>query len=467
METFGKSNGRLLLRRGASLAASLLLVAGCASLENPGDLADELGPGHLLIRIGHTDSPQDELIVGVDGTEEHMWSESPQESAAMAVCLFVKCAYESPVQPEDFIEIRRFRPRDGSANRVILERRRDHDVHARMFRVQLSDRGGVWVPEMILVCHGSLSERADDYTVRQGSAESNRPPMLMVATSGGAIAEYGSFALPQEGGVPELRAARVKALPRIDGKADDSAWKSAGELVVRIDMPSNLKDPERRISLRAVHDGDSIAFLLVWEDPTRSVVHMPYSWDNEKKKYVPSDDCEIEDAAAIGFPHAGSFNPDMKAAAGTKWDVWHWKAARTNPGGYAQDRLHIYSKTKPEGLKSRKFNGPNDEPIWIARPEDEGRSVIRHLSAPSQRKADKVPQYEAQEPTGSAADVRAKGVWQKGKWTVEFQRKLKTGHDDDTPFDFAKPILFAVSTFDEMEQMNHDVSGTLKLTLAK
>ena len=46
------------------------------------------------------------------------------------------------------------------------------------------------------------------------------------------------------------------------------------------------------------------------------------------------------------------------------WDVWHWKAQRTGPTGYAMDRTHVFSATEPPGGKAKKYpakNGKDDK----------------------------------------------------------------------------------------------------------
>ena len=73
----------------------------------------------------------------------------------------------------------------------------------------------------------------------------------------------------------ELVAAKVSKLPAIDGKADDDAWKAAKEVVVKMDQPDE-DPPKKTISLKAVHDGDSICFLMVWADPDKNDEHSPF-----------------------------------------------------------------------------------------------------------------------------------------------------------------------------------------------
>lgn len=264
---------------------------------------------------------------------------------------------------------------------------------------------------------------------------------------------------------PELTAARVDKLPAIDGKADDEAWKKAPELVVRIDIPDKLDDPKKKISLKAVHDGDSVCILAVWEDKTANTQHLPYVWSADHYE-LPAEN-EVEDALSLAFPLAGPFNTDMFAGVESKWDVWEWRAYRAN-NGFAQDRWHVYTRQKPDGIKTRPYTDKDDKRIFIGRADDAGTPAAKKVEEPPQdKKGDKFPQWELQAPAGSCSDVAAKGVWAGGQWTVELKRKLKTGHDDDTVFDPAKGVEFAVAVFDACEKRDHDVSGKLMLKFGK
>ncbi len=165
--------------------------------------------------------------------------------------------------------------------------------------------------------------------------------ILAVAVSMGAIALCCANPGPESpsGAADELVATKVPKLPAIDGKADDDAWKTAKELVVKIDQPDE-EAPKKTISIKAVHDGDSICFLMVWADPDRNDQHSPFLWKDPAG--YEADDEKVEDACTLGFELEGKFDSDMKAGIESKWDVWEWGAARTNPSGYALDRTHVY-----------------------------------------------------------------------------------------------------------------------------
>jgi hypothetical protein len=259
----------------------------------------------------------------------------------------------------------------------------------------------------------------------------------------------------------ELGCAKVAKLPAIDGKADDDAWKSAKELVAKIDE-TDEENPKKKISLKAVHDGDSIAILMVWEDPDRSDSQAPFVW---KDSAYEADEEKVEDRCSIGFEMEGKFDSDMKAGIESKWDVWEWCAARAN-NGYGFDRTHIYSKTPPPPpIKARRLTARDGSLINFWHPMDEGTPCYKTVPMPESKGAPVVQQFVPQTPTGSSADVQAKGDWANGKWTVEFKRKLNTGHKDDTVLAAGKSLGIAVATFDKAEKGDHMVSKVITLKI--
>lgn len=260
----------------------------------------------------------------------------------------------------------------------------------------------------------------------------------------------------------ELVATKVSKLPAIDGKDDDDAWKAAKDLVARIDQPDE-EAPKKTISVKAVHDGDSICFLMVWADPDKNDQHSPFLWKDSA--YEPDDE-KVEDACTLAFELEGKFDSDMKAGIESKWDVWEWGAARTNPSGAALDRTHVYSKNAPmPPLKGRRLTDRNGGQIFFTHPIDAGAACYKKIEAPEAKGAPMILQFPSQPASGSAADVQARGEWTNGKWTVEFRRKLSTGNKDDTAFAAGKSLSFAVATFDKSEKGDHDVSKGMVLKI--
>lgn len=262
-----------------------------------------------------------------------------------------------------------------------------------------------------------------------------------------------------------LVAVKVSAAPTLDGKADEPNWKSGQpvEIVAKGVMPKT-RGTLSNVTVRAAYSDTHLYLLVQWTDATKSDSgHKTWVWDATKNSYA--EDADREDALSAAFEHTGPFTADMLSGEDATWDVWHWKAFRTNPQGFAMDRSHRYFKAQPTE-KANKHPAKTGEDVWITRPEDAGETVEKKQSAPTENKGARVPQYLAGTPTGSAADVRAKGTWADGKWTLEFARKLDTGNPDDTRFDIARAYKFAVGVHNDTGDMDK-ATGVIELSFGK
>ena len=260
---------------------------------------------------------------------------------------------------------------------------------------------------------------------------------------------------------PRLVSVHVTQKPALNGKGDDQVWRAAIPLRVisRRPLPPQ-KGTSVPVTIRSVHTDTDIYFLVTWQDTTESVSHKTWIWNKTNKAYEQS--AEREDMFSLAFAHTGPFNPDMLSGIESVWDVWHWKAFRTNPQGYATDKTHRYTSEKPEG-KAKSHKARADKTIWIARPEDAGTSVEKKQPAPADFNGEQITQYLPGAPSGSAADVHAKGVWADGRWTLELSRRLDTKHPDDTAFDRARTYRIALGVFDSTGSMDK-ASGVIELS---
>ncbi|MEQ8281100.1 MAG: ethylbenzene dehydrogenase-related protein [Deltaproteobacteria bacterium] len=265
-----------------------------------------------------------------------------------------------------------------------------------------------------------------------------------------------------EEGLPRLVSVYGSEIPELDGTARDEAWQRAKTLGVttrRVVPP--LDGATTAVELRAVHTDSHIYLLATWQDGTCDAQeHKPWVWNEETGSYEVGP--EREDMFSVAFELEGPFDGNMLSGQEAVWDVWHWKATRTNPVGYAMDRSHRYTRHRPEGKANEFLVESGGGHIWIARPEDDGATVERKQPAPDSREDDRVPQYLLGTPTGSAADVRAKGSCTAGRWTLELGRQLDTGHPDDTAFHTGRSFRFAVATHDRTGEMDK-ASGVLEL----
>jgi hypothetical protein len=240
---------------------------------------------------------------------------------------------------------------------------------------------------------------------------------------------------------PTVTSVPVDACPRMDGSAEDAAWRWAPETEVRMTEPTAAGTSPRGW-IRSVHDAEWVWFLVTWEDGTKDVEHRPWTWNEGKGTYEEGK--QREDMLTLSFERAGPFSADPLAPEEATFDEWNWKAARTDPVGHAMDRFERRTRTKPEG-EAHELKARDGTTTWVIRGEDAGDSIQTKRDAPATNEGERVPRYVATTPTDSAADVRAKGAWKSGRWTVELERALATGFPDDTDFDLARPLLFAVA----------------------
>ncbi len=330
---------------------------------------------------------------------------------------------------------------------------------------------------------------------------------------GGAVAPA-KDAAAQAG--PTLVAAKVTAPPRLDGTGADPAWASGTALEVPVMGPPL---GFATVTLRAVYTDREIYLLAKWPDKTPNVEHKPYTYDGTQ---WTKPEGPLEDRLAIPWNistrnfdkpgcailcHAGSAYPAKQPRMHTNGpdeftDEWHWKAARSNPMGYIDDK-YVDGTVKPDDDEAgraadggtrvytgNRFKGGAPSFVW-----KNASPTVPPTAAPAQArlflldadkapygptnpltgkpwaKGDTVPVAILQKPAGSNADIRAVGVWKDGFWTLELARALDTRENAvkgeknvDVIFEPGKTYHFGLSVFDNSEASNHSFSGPLALS---
>ena len=229
----------------------------------------------------------------------------------------------------------------------------------------------------------------------------------------------------------------VAAAPVFDGRADEEIWQSA-PMITTLDFSS-----QRPITLRSVYTKDEVFFLVTFPEAHPHETHKTWVWDTKEEIYREGPD--REDVFVFKWSMSGN-NVDMRLREPMPHnsDIWFWKAKRTNPSGYADDKGQFMS-TKPSQM-ARKVQSAKYGTLYFDRPADQGKPPWEH-KVYFEHKGDRLDQFGPGQPSGSRGDVRAKGVWAKGQWTIEFGRKLKTGHDDDLALVPGATHLFAVACY--------------------
>ncbi len=266
-----------------------------------------------------------------------------------------------------------------------------------------------------------------------------------------------------------------KGTPTIDGKDGDAAWGQASE--VSLSLPVQKGGGPSKATVKAAYDENNIYFLVKWQDPTatENIHKKMWSYNAADKTWTQSGNedrvyflfninaTDFDTGCAV-YCHVG--NPDWDVThdsrmgtnnPGESIDVWHWKAARTNPIGYADDK-HWVDLTEAdeivyEGetvLKTRLadsgsgFDSGNSEaglPKYMHK-NDPGANVDFLFEADTiafdpnanWSDGDTIPGYIAKQGSDSRADVITKATYSGGTWVLEFKRSLITHNPDDAQF---------------------------------
>jgi len=235
-----------------------------------------------------------------------------------------------------------------------------------------------------------------------------------------------------------ITAGKVNEAPVIDGIDNDQLWQNAAPLVTR----DSLADMD--IYLKAVYTDKEIFFLVRFPDPDESRTHKSWQWDAKRNLYDLGKD--REDTFIFKW-NMEAVPVDLSIYADNNYtaDIWYWKANRTDPSGYADDKSHIFNSIASRN--ATRVTSRTGKTRYLSRLEDNGLGAYKSRIQ-TVHKDDIMPRYENRQPTASRADVRARGIWKDGWWTIELARALDTGFEDDIQFSPSKSFEFGVSRYE-------------------
>jgi mono/diheme cytochrome c family protein len=207
--------------------------------------------------------------------------------------------------------------------------------------------------------------------------------------------------------------ARKSATPIGDAIAE-TTWAAAApaRIVVSPLWWRNYAEPE--LTIRALHDGKSLALRLSWHDETCN------------DRIIKPDD--FEDMAAVQL-FQGAAEPFLgMGAANAALDLWLWRASWQKPRDFSANQADDY---------------PFDSPLYRERLKTLGKP------APDFQTAHAVGNPQARtDPAATAGNLTAKGFgsttfrprvsqlvtaksnWSNGNWTVELRRPLSVAAND-------------------------------------
>ena len=299
-----------------------------------------------------------------------------------------------------------------------------------------------------------------------------------------------------------LTSLKVELAPHLDGSGDDLAWQVAPARV--LDATAN-GIPPFQVTIKSAYDAEKIYFLVQYPDLNKDVIRAPWAYNAEKKAWERQDD-SFGDEDEFGFYWNVNIpnyevkccadlchdqdpnNKKMYTAKGTWVDIWQFNGARSLPMGWGRDmRLTDNPDADPSGgfvkdegfdtnsghadnvqslngvdvpLYWKPFSGAGGvsvgDAVFLLQSEiDSGYAkkivsvgadgTLTDETGASVPAFARIPGRILSAPAGpSWSDIQAVGNWQNGIWTVEFARKLNTGHADDIQFDTAKEYYFDI-----------------------
>ncbi len=277
----------------------------------------------------------------------------------------------------------------------------------------------------------------------------------------------------------ELIAAKVKSAP---AGLDDVAWEKPKEIVVPFEGKEVFAGQHTSVTTKAVYTNNSIFFLYKWKDANQSITKG--AWQYEGGKWIHQKGNEdrismlfeidrINNFATKGcaivchIPEGATNAKDGKfgtLSVVEKGDLWHWKAARSDPAGFADDTwLTMISEKKggrkgDKGIGGDKKNITDDKskPKYMLAPDKSlGKNGILLASHAVEitdysvfKDGDTITYRMPKDFTESYADIKADSRYANGEWTVMLSRKLDTGNPDDTAFNPRRKYNFAMALFD-------------------
>jgi Ethylbenzene dehydrogenase len=293
-----------------------------------------------------------------------------------------------------------------------------------------------------------------------------------------------------------LTAARVSKAPTA---LDDAAWQKAKAVDVPFVGKEKFAGKKANVITQALYTDNEIFFLFKWKDAAKSVTKGAWQLDGEKWTHLKGDEDRIsllfeinrinnfatKGCAVTCHGPAGAAAKDLKFATATaaeKGDLWHWKAARSDPYRYADDGSLTVADDKTGrrddaggGGDTRNETADKSKPRFMQDPSKKA-SVPGVLLAEesveitdySKFKANDVITYRLpKKPSGSRGDIKAESRYADGGWTVMLSRKLETGNDDDVAFNTKKKYSFAMALFDDSSDADSYDSEALTLEFSR
>jgi hypothetical protein len=240
----------------------------------------------------------------------------------------------------------------------------------------------------------------------------------------------------------------TEGTPTLDGVVSSGEWTSTPLVTAA------------GVTLNAMADGDYLYLSASWTDPssTENILKKQWSFDGSSWSQSGEDEDRIAFVWDMGLNGAQGANcatmchPPLMHTDNGNVDVWHWKAARGNAIGVADDKYWDTSDRQSDpGTSAYSSNGSmgsgfpsymatgapgvntdflantqNDlnafDPFGTVLPAHTVEVAVPFDSTASFTSGDFIAGYKHRLPSGDRASVQTAGKYDNGVWTVEFKK---------------------------------------------
>jgi hypothetical protein len=301
-----------------------------------------------------------------------------------------------------------------------------------------------------------------------------------------------------------LGAAKLTLIAAIVKKApiglDDPSWKKARATRIPLEGKDKFAGKKKTVTAKAIYTYEDIYFLFTWEDATKSVTKKTWIFDGKKWIHLKGD----EDRLALLFEITRIKNFGSQGCASTchgpykaplfeykfstgsateKGDLWHWKAARSDPYNHADDGwltvADVETGRRYDAGKGGDFRNETEDkskPLLMQNssqiPSRPGFLLMDEAVKITDRSVfkagDTIPFRLPENLIGSRGDIKALSRHATGSWTLMLHRSLDTDHNDDVMFNPRKKYSFAMAIFDDSGgEDSYDSETTITLKFSR
>jgi hypothetical protein len=311
--------------------------------------------------------------------------------------------------------------------------------------------------------------------------------------------------------------------PNVNSNAIEAVWQQASPFTVLANPTNPATGSTIPVTIKSVYSDGNVYMLAQYDDAVANMLNQPLKFtggDFLKNTNWVIDQNNYEDGFSFMFEmtpcasgaktfQANGCTMACHTSNTDKWakgmfpendgtfDIWYWRASTSNATGLAEDNVSIgspvfatdYDEPNDQVVGYNVDNSPAYLPFNVAGGDNGGLDNHFYISQPTETAfgvttnpvtganwaaGDLVPTSIIQtiNPIGSSDfwDVKARGYWANGKWTIKFKRALTTASvAKDVQFAAGGSYPFAFAIHNNNAPADHYgvTTRALKLSLMK